>query len=113
MIDSWQESGAVVGGVAIITGAIMKVFSSNSKRDGEVLDALLKNQADQTRILDRLSLLIEHRDARTEELHRDTHKKIEDATRMQSDKLDEVTGNQREIISAIKGFRGFNGMGIA
>lgn len=113
MIDSWPEAGAVVGAVGIIAGAALKVFVGNKARDAEVLDSLLKNQADQTRILDRLSLLIEHRDTRTEELHRDTHKKIDDATRMQGAKLDEITSNQREIISVIQDRMNGNRLGMA
>lgn len=113
MIDNWEQAGAVVGSVAIITGAVVKVLANSSKKDAEVLESLLSNQADQTRILDRLSLLIEHRDTRTEELHRDTHKKIEDATRMQGYKLDEITGNQREIISVIQGIGGIKGFRAA
>lgn len=97
MIDNWQESGALMGAVAIITGGMVKIFSGNSKRGGEVLDSLIANQAAQTRILDRLSLLIEHRDTRTEELHRDTHRK-----------LDEVTENQRDIINVVE--RGLNSL---
>lgn len=110
MIDSWPEAGAVVGAVAIIAGAVLKIFAGSREKDAEILDSLLKNQADQTRILDRLSLLIEHRDTRTEELHRDTHKKIDDATRMQGAKLEEITSNQREIISVIQ--NGLNGKRI-
>lgn len=110
MIDNWPEAGAVVGAVGIIAGAALKIFTGNKAKDAEVLDSLLKNQADQTRILDRLSLLIQHRDTRTEELHKDTHKKIDDATRMQGAKLEEITSNQREIISVIQ--NGLNGKGM-
>jgi hypothetical protein len=110
MIDSWQEAGAVVGVVGVIAGAALKVLTGSKAKDAEILDSLLKNQADQTRILDRLSLLIEHRDTRTEELHKDTHKKIDDATRMQGAKLEEITSNQREIISVIQS--GLNGKRI-
>lgn len=87
----WPTAGAVVGAAGIITGGIMKVFGSSSKRDEAVLDALLKNQTDQTRILDRLTMLIEHRDTRTEELHRDTHAK-----------LDRVASNQETMIKTVQ-----------
>ncbi|HLP41568.1 MAG TPA: hypothetical protein VK465_08690 [Fibrobacteria bacterium] len=90
MITSWPEAGAVVGAIGIISGAAMKVFSGNKEKDEAVLGALLKNQADQTRILDKLTLLIEHREKRTEELHADTQ-----------EKLNEVTKNQRDIHVAI------------
>jgi Flp pilus assembly protein TadB len=110
MIDNWPEAGAVVGAAGIIAGAALKVFSSNKQKDEEILSSLLKNQTDQTRILDRLTILQEHRDTRTEELHKDTHKKIDEATRMQAAKLDEITGNQREVITIIqRGLGGHNG----
>ena len=111
MIDNWQESGSLIGATAIIIGGIVKIFSGNGKRGTEVLDALLKNQTDQTRILDRLSLLIEHWDTRTEELHKDTHKKIEESNNSYSRKLDEITDNQRDIICTIE--RGIDRMRTA
>jgi len=94
MISSWPEAGAFLGSVSLVVGVFAKAVSNTQKRDDKVLDTLLKNQIDQTRILDRLSMLIENRDSRTEELHRDTHKK-----------LDDVTENQRDIINIISGFR--------
>ena len=109
MIDNWEQAGAVVGSVlgsvGIVSGAVYKAFISSASQNEKTLDALLSNQTDQTRILDRLSLLIEHRDTRTEELHRDTHKKIEEATVTHNRKLDEVTHNQREIITTIQNLR--------
>ena len=90
MIDTWQEAGAVVGAIGIIAGAAMKVFSGNKEKSEALLSALLKNQTELARILDKLTLLVEHRDKRSEELHADTQ-----------NKLNEVTLNQREIHLAI------------
>lgn len=90
MIDNWPEAGAVVGAIGIIAGAAIKVFAGREKKDDANYQILLKNQADSTRILDRLSMIIEHRETRTEDLHKDTHAK-----------LDEVTENQKDIHRAI------------
>lgn len=111
MIDSWPEAGAVVGAVAIIAGAVIKVFASKEKKEDENMQVLLRNLADTTRILDRLAILMEHRETRTEELHKDTHKKIEESNAMHARKLDEITTNQREIISTID--RGLDRMRLA
>lgn len=101
IIDSWPEAGAVVGSVGIIAGAAIKVFASKEKKEDENMQVLLRNLADTTRILDKLSILIEHRETRTEELHKDTHRKIDEANHAHARKLDEITTNQRDIITTI------------
>lgn len=90
MIDNWPEAGAVVGAVGIIAGATMRIFSGNDKKEDANTKILLRNQQDMARILERLTMLFEHRETRTEELHKDN-----------AGKLEEITTNQRDIHRAI------------
>lgn len=102
MIESWPEAGALVGSIGIVVGGAFAAFHGNNKKETEVNAKLIDNNAQIIRILDRLSLLAEHRDTRTEELHRDTQSRIAQAASTHDRKLDEVTKNQRDILEAVE-----------
>lgn len=88
MIDTGTEIGAVigsaVGAVGIVAGALLKVFGGQKKQhDDEILTALIKNQSDHIRILDKLSLLYESQDNRAQERHRSTNHRLDEMANTQ------------------------------
>jgi hypothetical protein len=84
-----------------IESFLVQSLQQDCQERRDLLKQLVSSNNDTALILKEISLLNKHRETRTEELHRTTHKALE----YTGEKLDKITSNQESIEKAIvKGF---------